>query len=460
MFYTDSVQWARSLFSEANLGDKRRTKRLVQIAANSASKLGKSLVKTCNNSAEIEASYRFMRNEAIDSKDVEQAGFAVTAKHAEQFGEMLAIEDTTSLNYSHASVRDELGHITASKKARGIQAHSVLLYATDEKQIIGLIEQHRWSRDINSYGQSNKLANKTPYEEKESFKWERASRHMSERLSEKAMSRVISVCDREADIIEYINYKLEHNQRFIVRSSKSRHIEEAADKLHNFGHRLQSAGERELLVAQKGGRKARKAKMEVSFSSVHIKAPANKPGDSIALSYVLCKEVEGEACWHLLTSEPITNNEQAQMVVDHYETRWLIEDYHKAWKSSGTQVEDLRMQKASNLEKMTVIKAFVAVRVMQLRLYGNKNSPRSKDNCEALLSPTAWKLLWLKREEKPLPKKPPTIEWAYINIGKLAGWYDSKRTGIVGWKTLWEGWILLESILDGYFIAKSLEHKL
>lgn len=460
MFYTDAFDWAHSLFSEASLGDTRRTKRLVQIAANSARKLGKSLVKSCNKPAEIEASYRFMRNEAIDVKAIEDAGFSVTARHAEQFNEMLAIEDTTSLNYSHASVRDELGHITASKQARGLQAHSVLLYATEEQQVVGLIEQHRWSRDIKRYGQSNRSANQTPYLEKESYKWERASRRVSERLSQKAMSRVIFVCDREADIIEYIHYKLAHNQRFIVRSSKSRHIEEATDKLHNFGYRLESAGERELLVAQKGGRKARKAKMAISFATVHIKAPANKPGESVPLSYVLCREVDGEACWHLLTCESITGVKQAQKIVDHYERRWLIEDYHKAWKSSGTQVEDLRMQSASNLERMTVIKAFIAVRVMQLRLFGNKVSPRCKDSCETLLSPTAWKLLWLKREERRVPKKPPTIEWAYINIAKLAGWYDSKRTGVVGWKTLWEGWLLLESILDGYFLAKSLESDL
>jgi len=42
------------------------------------------------------------------------------------------------------------------------------------------------------------------------------------------MSKVISVCDREADIIEYLTYKTTHQQRFVVRSMQSRCIERKA----------------------------------------------------------------------------------------------------------------------------------------------------------------------------------------------------------------------------------------
>lgn len=457
MFYTSSLQWAQEVFGQADLGDIRRTKRLIKIAANSAKRLGRSLVKSCNNSAEIEAAYRFIRNDAISSEDIDSAGFEVTAKHAEQYELLLALEDSTSLNFSHASVRDELGHITASKRARGMLAHSVLLYAPKEQYMVGLIEQNRWSRDITTYGQSAKVANKTPYKEKESFKWEAASRKMAERLTESTLANVLSICDREADIFEYLTYKTEHKQRFVVRSRKSRHIEEAVAKLHEYGHALQCAGSRELLVEQKGGRKARKAKMEVKFTPVNLIAPANKKGPSLPLYYVMCNEIEGDACWHLLTSEKIDTQEEAQKIVDYYESRWLIEDYHKAWKSGGTHIEELRMQNKQNLEKMSVILAFIAVRIMQLRLLGRKSNPKSTESCESLLSTVEWKMLWLKRENKKLPKTPPSIHWAYINIAKLAGWYDSKRTGIVGWKTLWEGWFLLETILEGYYVAKSLE---
>ena len=47
--------------------------------------------------------------------------------------------------------------------------------------------------------------------------------------------------------------------------------------------------------------------------------------------------------------------------------RWKIEEFHLAWKSGGAQVEKQRMQTADNLERMAVILAFVAVRLLQLK---------------------------------------------------------------------------------------------
>ncbi|MGL4733884.1 MAG: hypothetical protein ACRCWB_02030, partial [Enterovibrio sp.] len=94
--------------------------------------------------------------------------------------------------------------------------------------------------------------------------------------------------------------------------------------------------------------------------------------------------------------------------------------------------------------------------IEQERWVRNKKEAE-KQSCETLLSPAAWKLLWSKQEKTRSPKKAPSVYWAYINFGKLAGWYDSKRNGRVGWERLWEGWFLLQTILEGYLLAKSLE---
>ena len=55
---------------------------------------------------------------------------------------------------------------------------------------------------------------KIPYEQKESYKWVEAA--VAERMQDKHQ-RCISVCDREADVIEYLNYK-HRQQRFLVRA--------------------------------------------------------------------------------------------------------------------------------------------------------------------------------------------------------------------------------------------------
>ena len=36
------------------------------------------------------------------------------------------------------------------------------------------------------------------------------------------------------------------------------------------------------------------------------------------------------------------------------------------------------------------------------------------------------------------------------------GWFDSKRTGKVGWSALWEGWFKLEHMIEGAELAASL----
>lgn len=60
---------------------------------------------------------------------------------------------------------------------------------------------------------------------------------MTERLQEQ-MPQVISVCDREAGIYEYLQYKRTEKQRFVVRSMQNRHIEEAGTNFMPFSGTL------------------------------------------------------------------------------------------------------------------------------------------------------------------------------------------------------------------------------
>ncbi|MDX7992992.1 IS4 family transposase [Xenorhabdus littoralis] len=460
MFSIDTSVWAQATFQQAKLGDARRTKRLILLASQLAANTGKSIVQSHSSSAEIEAAYRFVRNDDIDAQAIAEAGFAATVDACMAHNCLLALEDSTSLEFKHPTAASELGHTTSHKNSSGLQVHSVLLFSPEEQQVIGLIEQHRWTRDSASYGQ-RKDRNRRAYEDKESDKWQRASQAMSLRLGEQ-MNNVISVCDREADIIEYLRYKTEQQQRFVVRSMQSRCIEQADDRLHPFSASLCSAGERIVHVQQKGGRKSRYAICDIRFAPVSIKIPSNKTGHSISLFYVGCQE-QGDnegLCWHLLTNEPVTTAKQAQKILEYYEKRWLIEDFHKSWKTGGTQVEELRMQSKDNLERMIVVLAFIAVRIQQLR-YLSLQTERAKNlACESLLSPIAWKLLWLKTESKTLPKQVPSLHWAYLKLGRLAGWNDSKRTGIVGWQRLWEGGFKLQTLLEGYQLALSLDSEM
>ncbi|WP_048660753.1 IS4/Tn5 family transposase DNA-binding protein, partial [Vibrio crassostreae] len=72
-------------FSDAELGDLRRTKRLVKLTASLANHIGQSIVQSLESAADIEAAYRFSRNDAIDAQAIAEAGFNATAKAARTY---------------------------------------------------------------------------------------------------------------------------------------------------------------------------------------------------------------------------------------------------------------------------------------------------------------------------------------------------------------------------------------
>ena len=50
-----------------------------------------------------EGAYRFIRNPNVSAEAIRKAGAMQTVKLAQEFPELLAIEDTTSLSYRHRS---------------------------------------------------------------------------------------------------------------------------------------------------------------------------------------------------------------------------------------------------------------------------------------------------------------------------------------------------------------------
>ncbi|HGY7935228.1 TPA: IS4 family transposase, partial [Escherichia coli] len=119
----------------------------------------------------------------------------------------------------HSTASDDQGNTTTNPKTRGLLAHSVLMYAPDSALPVGFIEQQRWSRVTDTYGVKHQRKER-PCEEKESYRWQQASERMAERLGE-IQKRVITVCDREADIWHYLHYKVSHGQRFVVRAAQN-----------------------------------------------------------------------------------------------------------------------------------------------------------------------------------------------------------------------------------------------
>ena len=150
-FISASAQWAHNLFQHASLGDSRRVKRLITLSATLAAHTVKSVPQANQSDAHIEAAYRFIRNDSISANAIAEVGFMATKQAALAFNTLLAREDSSFLNFFHKGVNDELGHITSYQSSRGFQAHTMLLYALIEKQVVSLIKQTLWtSRGLNN----------------------------------------------------------------------------------------------------------------------------------------------------------------------------------------------------------------------------------------------------------------------------------------------------------------------
>jgi len=465
MLINDTDKWANELFGKTNLGDLRRTKRLVKLSSQLASHIGASVVQASGDSASIEGAYRFLRNPKVKANDIAQTGFKSLLSSLEKSSKILALEDTSTLSYQHGVAKQlgATGSIKNSKK-KGILAHSVLMVDANNEETIGLGEQYLWCRKDEDFGQKHERK-KRAYEDKESYKWQRSSEAMAERFAP-VIDRIISVCDRESDIYEYIKYKLDNQQRFVVRASYTRKLIGTSKDNKTFVNEELSNVSYQIQVKQKGGRKARLANIAVRVTEVVLSPPANKKDSKkLTLNMVSCQEINAPKgveplAWYLYTSEEINTSVEALNIIRYYELRWRVEEFHKCWKSAGTQVEKLRLQSKSNLEKMIVITAFVSTRLLQLRELVTDKEEAKKVDASLVFSQLEWQLLWAKTEKKRLPKTNPSLYWAYYAVAKLGRWHDSKRTGIVGWNALWNGWFTLTQLLEGARLVQKLSEKM
>lgn len=463
----NAYSWANAVFGNAALKDIRRTARLVDFAAALAKYSGSSVARACEgNNAMLTGSYRFVRNNAVSAVMIRKAGFEATVKASQNIPELLALEDTTSVSYDHG-VAKTLGKLgKTNDKSRGWWVHSVLLVNATTLQTVGLIHQEWWLRPNEA----------EDADEKESGKWQDAA-EFTAKIMKIQMPKVIAVCDREADIYDYLAYKTEQQERFVVRAKHNRKVKDSDAKLFD---RLKSqpiAGHYQLNIPQKtlkhnNGKRINRSARTATIAVQYAKVTLGKGNASISLNAVFASEVSGvqdKLSWMLLTTEPVNGFDDALKIIRIYAARWRVEDFHKAWKT-GAGVERQRMETADNLERIGSILAFVGVRLMQLResftlpIFLKKLGLLEEAKqvaelpCDRVLTKYEWQVLTLMRANKFRKKgMVPSLEWAYIEIAKLGGFTDSKKTGIASWETLWKGWQILQERAEGYRMAKEMK---
>jgi Transposase DNA-binding len=137
-------QWITEELERTELGDTRRTKRLMKIVSNLTEKPEASVPQASKTWSQTKATYNFWDSPYIKPSMIRQGHQDATVERIAQHKVVLAIQDTTELNYTSHKALSGTGYLD-SKYAQGLKVHSVLTASTQGIPL-GIIEQQVWSR--------------------------------------------------------------------------------------------------------------------------------------------------------------------------------------------------------------------------------------------------------------------------------------------------------------------------
>ena len=116
---TTDTNWAVSEFADAELGDERRTKRLVELANVLGQHPTAALPEACGDGGMLKAAYRFFDNDAIDAQDMLQSHVESTYRRLDHASVVLAVQDTTEVNWTRHPATQGLGGSWGALVKRG-----------------------------------------------------------------------------------------------------------------------------------------------------------------------------------------------------------------------------------------------------------------------------------------------------------------------------------------------------
>jgi hypothetical protein len=276
-------------------------------------------------------------------------------------------------------------------------------------------------------------------------------------------SKWIHVFDRGGDNFEAMAHAVKNRSDFIIRAAKLQRnvIDEQGNKrpLREVLNDAEVIGHYELSLRVRPGQAARVAKIEVStlriaFPKPHFQSAFVKDCglESIPMNVVIVQEIHAPKGvtpirWILLTSLPIDTFDEVWEVIEFYECRWLIEEYHKVLKT-GCAIERHALREASRLEPLMALTSVIGVRLLQLKTITRHNPDQPAKH----RVPNSW-LEALKALRPRLKNTTLTVYEFFRELAKLGGFLGRKHDGEPGWQTIWRGYQKLQGILLGMKIA-------
>jgi hypothetical protein len=458
-------------FAGGKLGDARLSRRLEKLVPVLEAQPDASFPDAFEDTAELEAFYRFVENPNVSFSKVLAGHVRETVIRAAAHDVVLSVHDTTEFDFSGGKERKGLGRLRQS--GHGFLGHfSLAVTADGTREALGVVAVHPWARTKESPTAQRK-AKEITYEESrklptEQDRWSNSVGRV-ERLLESKTS-VIHVMDSEADDYTGIARMVNKDRRFVIRLGYDRLLDPSAE---GEAKRIKEAIAGAPIVCSRtvklsrrgrlpGGGKSRtrerderEATLAVSAGKVVVRRPTNIVEEdlleTLELNVVHVWELDPPADvepveWHLLTTEPIDTEEEILKVVDYYRCRWLVEEYFKALKT-GCAYEQRQLESYHTLLNGLAMLIPVAWNILRLRTL-SRSQPELP--AEHVLTKTQVEVLQC-RYPKLMPEQ-PTVQDALLTVARLGG--HLRRNGQPGWLVLIRGYKHLLVLEEGVKLAR------
>jgi len=479
---TESEGWAREQFEGAPLGDVRRVERASLIASRLLESPGSSIPALFDRRYDVKAAYALFAHPQV-TPDTLQEGHRSRLREVMTSGPadrtILLVEDTSAFSWSGKAPRSDMGPVGSGKKGlQGFFVHSVLAIewgaqrapaegkARPALRVLGLADQQYFVRAQQRQRSAEKDSKVAKARRRESEVWNYTTLRLGEAP---AGARWIRVCDREADIYEFLTLCQEEGQGFLVRATQDRVLEWEAGpgsggRLFAQLRALPPEGGFTLCLRARPQHPAREAVLSVAFCEVTLrspqrpgKAPGGLPG--VRCTAVRIWEANPPATlkepleWMLLCDQPVRSAAEAAVCAQQYSARWLVEEYHKVLKT-GLGAERLQLETSQRLYAAIALLSVVATRILALKEVARIDPFAPAEDSGLTERERRLLALRLHRELK-------TVRDVILALGRLGGHMGAHQGTRVdhlpGWITLWRGMQALQLMVQGADLALSLE---
>lgn len=454
---TTEESWAGMEFAEADLGDARRTQRVIRLATVLAQRPMASLPEACGSAAEVKAAYRFFDNEAIAPAELLASHVSATYERAVHVPVVLAVQDTTEVDWTAHGATTGLGPL-GHPKHQGLMVHSTLAF-TPERVPLGVLAQDVWARDPEKVGQ-RATRKQRAIGEKESGKWLRSLRAVNEAQQECPHTHFISVGDREADVYDVFVMEREAGVDFLVRAAWDRRVAHEERYLWATVRAQPVAEIVPVHLPRRGAHAARTAVLTLRFGAVQLCPPGHRRAEHLPAVTIWAVHVVEEYPpagvepleWLLLTTCAVPSAIEALECVEWYACRFGIEVWHKVLKS-GCRIEARQLESAARLQRCLTLFSVIAWRIVYATML-SRTLPELP--CTVLLALEEWQALYCATHQTPTPPAtPPTLHEAVQWIARLGGFLGRPGDGDPGVTVLWRGFQHLADLTRMYVLLRS-----